>query len=182
MSGNTVLVPDAAPAQIPQEPAQIPPEARSAGNYTSAIYGTIVVAGVIAALGHHDSDPSTVVGSVVATALVFWLAHVWAAATSARVALGRRLPARAVGALAAHEWPMVEAAALPLLPVVLAWTGAISADAGVDAALAITIAQLVGWGLVVGRRSYDRWPAALLSGLVNGALGVLLVALKALVH
>lgn len=176
MSGNTVLVTDAA------ETASPPQSTRSAGNYTSAIYGTIVVASVIAALGHEESDASTIFGSVLATAFVFWLAHVWAAATSARVEAGRRLPARAVGEIAAHEWPMVESAALPLVPIALAWAGVVSDGHGVDLALGVVVLQLVGWGLVVGRRTYDRWLPALLSGLVNGAFGVMLVLLKALVH
>jgi hypothetical protein len=164
------------------EPAPVPQATQRAGNYTSAIYGTIVVAGVIAALGHEHAAASTVFGSVLATSFVFWLAHVWAAATSARVEAGRRLPPRAVAEIAAHEWPMVESAVLPLVPIALAWAGLCSDATGIDLALAVAVLQLVGWGLVVGRRTYERWPAVLLSGVVNGALGVLLVVLKALVH
>lgn len=167
---------------MPQPAAPVPQETQRAGNYTSAIYGTIVVAGVIAALGHEQAAAPTVFGSVLATAFVFWLAHVWAAATSARVESGRRLPPRAVAEIAAHEWPMVESAVLPLVPIALAWAGLFSDAAGIDLALAVTVLQLVAWGLVVGRRTHERWPAALLSGLVNGAFGLLLVLLKALVH
>lgn len=159
-----------------------PAATRPAGDYTAAIYGTIVVASVIAALGHESVAAGTVVGSVVSTALVFWLAHIWAAGTSERVTAGGHLSRRRAAEIAAHEWPMVESAALPLVPLVLAALGLFSDDLGVDLALAVAVVQLALWGLVVGRRTYDRWPAALLSGAVHGAFGVLLVLLKALVH
>ena len=158
------------------------PQASPAGDYTAAIYGTIVVAGVIAALGHEHVAAGTVAGSVLSTALVFFLAHTWAAGTSERVAAGGHLSRRRMAEIARHEWPMVESAVLPLLPVVLAAAGAWSDQTGIDLALAIVVLQLFAWGLAVGRRTYDRWPAALLSGVVHGAFGVLLVLLKALVH
>lgn len=158
------------------------PQASPAGDYTAAIYGTIVVASVIAALGHEHVAAGTVAGSVVSTAFVFWLAHTWAAGTAERVASGGHLSRRRMAEIARHEWPMVESALLPLLPIALAAAGAWSDQTGTDVALAIVVAQLFAWGLVVGRRTYDRWPAALLSGVVHGAFGVLLVLLKALVH
>jgi hypothetical protein len=40
----------------------------------------------------------------------------------------------------------------------------------------------VGRGIAVGRRTFQRWPAALLSGAVDGVLGLTIVALKTLVH
>jgi hypothetical protein len=44
------------------------------------------------------------------------------------------------------------------------------------------VAQLVGWGIDVGRRSGQPWPAALLTGLVNGAFGVGVILLETLLH
>ena len=46
----------------------------------------------------------------------------------------------------------------------------------------LAVLQLIGWGIVVGLRSYDRWLAAIVVGAVNGFLGLILVALKIAVH
>jgi hypothetical protein len=77
---------------------------------------------------------------------------------------------------------MVQSAVIPLGALLLAQAGVWSLAVGVDVALAAGVLQLVGWGMVVGRRSFARWPQALLAGLVDGALGLVIVGLKILVH
>ncbi len=62
--------------------------------------------------------------------------------------------------IARSEWPMVQAATLPIVLLLLAWAGTIGDDTGIDAALAIVVLQLAGWGLLVGRRTFDTWPLA----------------------
>jgi hypothetical protein len=89
---------------------------------------------------------------------------------------------RRVRAVAAWHWPMVQASVGPLAALVLADVGVWSLDAAVTVALAVSIAQLVGWGVAVGRRTFASWPAALLSGVVDGMLGLAIVVLKTLVH
>ncbi|HEY2957857.1 MAG TPA: hypothetical protein VGM21_06560 [Actinomycetota bacterium] len=44
------------------------------------------------------------------------------------------------------------------------------------------VVQLVGWGIDVGRRRWQAWPAALLTGLVNGVFGVVIILLEVLLH
>jgi hypothetical protein len=44
------------------------------------------------------------------------------------------------------------------------------------------VAQLVGWGIDVGRRLGRSWPMALLGGVVNGVLGVVIILLEVLLH
>ena len=77
---------------------------------------------------------------------------------------------------------MLESAIGPLIALALADLGVWARGTAVTVALAISVAQLVGWGIVVGRRTFDSWPAALLSGAVDGLLGLALVVLKTLVH
>jgi hypothetical protein len=85
-------------------------------------------------------------------------------------------------AVAAWHWPMIQAALGPLGALVLADLGVWSLDTAVTVALAISIAQLVTWGIAVGRRTFETWPAALLSGAVDGTLGLMIIVLKTLVH
>ncbi len=155
---------------------------RPATDFTAAIYGTILVGGVVAGFGHHEAEASTVALSVLGTAAVFWLAHVWAHAMSERVTDPHGFSRAAFATIARSEWPMVQAATLPSVPLLLAWADAIGNDTGIDAALAIVVLQLFAWGLLVGRRTFDAWPLALVSGLVNGAFGLAIVFLKTLIH
>jgi hypothetical protein len=152
------------------------------GNFAAAVYGSILAAGVVASLDVGDVGPGAMTASLGGTMLVFWLAHVWAEAISDRMHDPRPYTWRRARAVAAWHWPMVQASAGPLAALALAEIGVWSLDTGVAVALSISIAQLVGWGIAVGRRTFAHWPAALLSGAVDGLLGVLLVVLKTLVH
>ncbi|HEU4700868.1 MAG TPA: hypothetical protein VFS37_00185 [Conexibacter sp.] len=152
------------------------------GNFAAAVYGSILAAGVVASLDVGDVGDTDMTIALGGTMLVFWLAHVWAEGISDRMHDPRPYTWRRLRAVAAWHWPMVQAAAGPLAALVLADVGALSLDTAVTVALAVSVAQLVGWGVAVGWRTFGGWPAALLSGAVDGLLGVVLIVLKTLVH
>ncbi|HZV73470.1 MAG TPA: hypothetical protein VFF79_07125 [Conexibacter sp.] len=152
------------------------------GNFAAAVYGSILSAGVVASLDVGDVDAAAMTVSLGGTMLVFWLAHVWAEAISDRMHDPRPYTWRRLRAAASWHWPMVQAATGPLAALALADVGVWSLDTGVTVALSISVAQLVGWGIAVGLRTFESWPAALLSGAVDGLLGLLLIVLKTLVH
>jgi hypothetical protein len=152
------------------------------GNFAAAVYGSILAAGVVASLdlGHVTSGEMTL--ALAGTLFVFWLAHVWSEAIADRMQDPRPYSWGRLRAVAVWHWPMVQAALGPLAALLLADLKVWSLATAVTVALLISIAQLVGWGVAVGRRTFDSWPAALLSGAVDGLLGVLIVVLKSLVH
>lgn len=152
------------------------------GNFAAAIYGSILAAAVVASLDVGEVGAGAMIASLGATMLVFWLAHVWSEAIAERMRDPRPYTWRRLRATAAWHWPMVQAASGPLLALALAGLGVWSLDTGVTVALAVSIVQLVGWGITVGRRTFDSWPAALAAGAVDGMLGMVLVVLKILVH
>jgi hypothetical protein len=164
-------------------PAGAPgPLDRSAEHYRAAVYGSILVTALIAVLNHEHATASALVGDVAATVGVFWLAHVWSGMVGERVIAGRRFDWRRAARIAAEEWPMVESAGPPLLALVLAWVGLWDVDTGTTIALVIGVGHLVGWGVVIGRRTYETWFASIVTGLVDGALGVGIVLLETLIH
>jgi hypothetical protein len=152
------------------------------GNLAAAVYGSILAAAVVASLDAGDVSEGGMTVSLGGTMLVFWSAHVWSEGITDRMHDPRPYTWRRVRAAAAWHWPMVQAAFGPLLALVLADVGAWSRDTAVTVALAVCVAQLLGWGVAVGWRTFGSWPAALLSGAVDGLLGVVLIVLKALVH
>ena len=76
---------------------------------------------------------------------------------------------------------MIAAAVLPALAL---WThslGLTTDEQAVDLALAVGVAQLFVWGLAVGRALGRGWIVAFGVALVDVAMGLLIVGLKAFV-
>jgi hypothetical protein len=96
------------------------PRAGNVGRRRAAgIYGAIITAAILAAVGGHLPTAPLVV-SVLVTLMVYWLAEEYAEVLGEQIA-GGRLPSRAYlrEALTA-TWPMVSASYLPLLALLLA--------------------------------------------------------------
>ncbi len=88
---------------------------RRAEQLAGGIYGTIVVAGLLAATGP-DDDPEVWPTAlwVAVTVVVFWLAHSWSLSI-ARRATGIDAERRGLRRSLAHHWPIVQAACPPLV-------------------------------------------------------------------
>ncbi len=153
-----------------------------AANYSAAIYGSILVTALVATLDEEHADAQAMSIALLSTTIVFWLAHVWADVVGERIETGKSFTVGRCKLMARRQWPMIEAAAAPVAALVLAWAGVLALDVAVWLALVIGIVQLGAWGMVVGFRSSSAWPLAVASGLVNATFGLVIVALKALVH
>jgi hypothetical protein len=151
------------------------------GSYAAAIYGSILATALIGALRYTD-DAGRIAVTVIGTSGVFWLAHVWSELLGEKIESGISGGGARVRRLAAEEWPMVEAGTLPFLALVLAWAGLYRDRAGIDLALGLAIAQLVGWGLVGALRTGGGWARALLVAAADGAFGLAIVGLEILLH
>jgi hypothetical protein len=155
-----------------------PAEPDRADFYAAAVHGSIVAAALLGAFRREDGSAEAVLFALVATLVVFYLGHVWSTIVGERVHAGQEFEWHRALHIARAEWPLVEAAFLPAAALVLGWAGVVSRDAAVDLALAVCVVQLLGWGLAVGHRAYDGWWQAVAIGLVDGALGVGIVALE----
>jgi len=151
-------------------------------SFSAAIYGSILAAALVAALDVTEVSPREMTMTLLSTTLVFAVAHAWSEVVGERIAFGGGASLRRLLELIRREWPLVEAGFVPGAALALAWAGVWSASVGASVALALAVLQLVGWGILVGRRSYDHWPAALFVGIVNGVFGLILVGLKIAVH
>jgi hypothetical protein len=152
-----------------------------AANPRGAIYGTIVASAVIAATGAGHKSPGLVLAATVATLLVFWLAHVYADFLDHGVRHARA-DLRVLAAIMGQELSMLAAPALPILFLLLGALGLFGEALAVRLALWSGVAQLFGWGIDAARRRGRPWPAALLSGLINGAFGLVIIILEVLLH
>ena len=152
-----------------------------ADSYAAAIYGSIVAAAFLTALHEEHATSIESALSLLATMAVFWLAHVWSQIIGERIEGGSRFAPHVALRVARTEWPLIEAAFGPTIVLLLGWAGIISDGRAVTVALVVCLIQLVTWGFVAGRRAYDRRSDAVLSAIVNGLLGLALVALETVV-
>jgi hypothetical protein len=147
------------------------------------IYGTILVTALVAGLSEdHGIDAWQILVSVTATLLVFWLAHVYAEILSQRLAAGRRLTRAEIGEAFDGELAMVLAGAPAALALGLSALGFYSTDTGVTLAIGVGVGALFAYGLVLGHREGATRMQTLGAASVNGAFGLVIVALKAFVH
>jgi hypothetical protein len=147
-------------------------------DYAAAIYGSIVATALIGALAEAHVSSRDITLSVLATMVVFWIAHTWAAVAGERIHMRHRLSWHRVRALADEEWPMVEAGFAPLAALLLGWLGLVADGTAAKIAVAFGVIQLLAWGFFLGHRVYRTWHGALLAGLGNGVLGLVLVLLE----
>ena len=159
------------------------PEEGSSENLASGIYGTILSTALIAAYSEDPgSDPLQVAVAVLVATVVFWIAHAYADV----LARGLVGPGGAVFAQAraelAREWPLVLGALPPVLPLLLGPLGVISDDSAETLGIATGVAMLAAWGIAIAWRRGSGLIGIAYSAGASAFFGVVVVALKALVH
>ncbi len=150
-------------------------------DYTSSIYGALLVTTLVAVQWKADAVPALIGLTLVTGVGVFWLAHVWAAVVNSR--LHGPIARVELLTIARDEAPMLAAVVVPGLILGLGPALGMSVDVAIGTALAVSIAQLFVWGLAVGRAAHGSWQLALAVAVVDCALGILIVGLKvAIIH
>ncbi len=156
------------------------PAVRKRERRAAGIYGAIVTAAILAAVGGRLPSDALVV-TVVVTLLVYWVAEEYAEIL-AEQAEGGVLPTwpSMRGALAA-TWPMVSASFLPLLALLLARLAGASALVAANVGLAAATVLLIIHGWWAARSSQLRGWRLFLATAVAAGLGLVMIALKDLV-
>jgi hypothetical protein len=159
------------------------PRGGDARRVADAVYGTILVVAVVAALSEDESaSAGEILGGALATSIVFWIVHVYAEVLS-RGTEGERAPFwTLVRVSAAQEWPLVEAALAPCLPLLLGAIGVLNRSPAITLSIIVGLAGLAGWGYTAGRRLQQSRLTAIFTAAGALALGVVMVLLKNLVH
>ena len=148
-----------------------------------AIYGQILSTAVVATLSEDpDYAVSDVLIAVVVTTIVFWLAHVFAESTARRLTMDRNIRLDEIFVVAREESTMVLAAIPTILVLALGWWEALSRTLALDLAIAAGIAELVGLGFIIARRSGFRFWGTVGSIVLTASFGLIIVGLKVAVH
>lgn len=147
-------------------------------------YGTLVTLSmVIAGAKLYPDGPGQIAVFVVLTTLALWLAHVYAHTIGQSVSHGRRVQLAELRHIARREGAIVEAALPPVVPLLLAALGVLSAQLAIWAAFGLGLVVLAVQGVQYARieRLGRLQTVAAVAG--NVGVGLILVAVKlVLVH
>jgi hypothetical protein len=148
-----------------------------------AIYGLILATSVIAVSQQADPHNAGVTAvTVVVTATVFWLAHVYTRV----MAIGageHHMPTWAeIRETLDHEWPLVQAGILPTVILLLGPLGILEDDVAQDVAIGACLVELGVTGLVVARLAGARGLLVAVSAVISVSFGVIVIVLKTVVH
>lgn len=161
---------------------ELPEATRIGRRMQAAVYGTILVISVIAVASEYQGKPLRITGSVVATQLIFYLAHVYAGQLGVRLETLHSPTRTDLREIAWEEWPLFAAAGPPCIALLIGGLTPLNDAVWVGIALAIGVGTLVLYGIRLGIAERRSVPGVIMTATVNGAFGLLLVVLKVLVH
>lgn len=150
-------------------------------DYAGAIYGSLLAASVVAGTSPADTapKPGQLAILLLATGFVFWIAHVYA-----RLFGGAHPPNQpgwqVIRDVALRERPIAEAVIPPAAAATAGMLLGVSDSATAWLALCVAVAGQIGWAIVAAVASGAKPWIIALSAVVNLALGLVLIALKAL--
>lgn len=151
------------------------------GQADNAIVGTVICAATIAAGAGHTQSLGSLSLAIVGTVTVYWLAHLLTA-TLARAAAHGHHPLEAARSVARATWPMLAICLIPLAILKVTNLAGATVAGSATVALVASMALLAGYGVLAARQRHLAARAQLLSGLAGALLGVVTIALKALLH
>ena len=151
----------------------------SPSTISGTVYGTIVVmAALTGGAPTFEHEPWRLLIVVVATAVIFWFAHVYAHGLGESLARGRRLDLPELVAIARREVSILLAVVLPALSLLLGALGVIGDAAAVWLAVGAGAATLAAQGIRYARLERLGPFAAALTIAVNVGLGLAIIAIK----
>jgi hypothetical protein len=151
------------------------------GNPAAAVYGLITVGALLAAEGAlHDTYLETV-GSVLIAMSLYGFAHAYSNLLGRRIAAGARLERMAPVTVIMDGVDVLKGGSLPLLTLLLAWAIGISLATAVTAAIWTAVASLIALEIATGIRARAGALELLLDAAVGAAMGLGILALKAVV-
>jgi hypothetical protein len=153
------------------------------GAIAGTVYGTVVAMATLAAAYASEKHPWKLAVIVASTAIVLWIAHLYAHTLAESIRHERRPTRDDLTSIARRELGIVVAAAGPVIALVLGALGVLGDTASVWLALGIGLLILAAEGVRYARFERAGFLVSVAAIGTNLGLGLLVVALKiALAH
>lgn len=146
------------------------------------IYGAIIGLALTLALALHPPAPGVVAASLVGSAVAVGLAEAYSEIVAAEARTRQRLNRARVRHALGEATAVVFGASFPAVFFVLAAVGAIETHTAFILARWTGLALILGYGYLAARLAGARVHVAILEAAAVGAIGLVLIIFKALLH
>jgi hypothetical protein len=151
-------------------------------NAAGLVYGTILVATLLSAESAlRETYAKTLLGVLVALA-TYWLALTYARFTGDRLEQSSRATVGGLASAAGHELTVLYGAAVPFVALLAFWVGGASLNTAVIGAVYFADAAIIGAEVLIGVRAGLTGRALVGQAAIGAILGVLVLALRLLLH
>jgi hypothetical protein len=141
----------------------------------------ITVGALLAAESRLAETYLELVGSVVLTMVLYWFAHSYSEVLGLRLITRERPDWGRIRWVFAHEWSIVKGAGLPLFALLVAWALGASQTTAATAGVWTAAVSLVAFEVAAGIRANAGTLELALDAAVGAALGIAILALRAVV-
>jgi hypothetical protein len=146
------------------------------------IYGTISVAALLAAESARQETYARTVGAVAITITLYWLAHSYAEYTGERLEHHEHFTYKGFLLAATQELTVLLGAAVPFGVLIACWIFGASLIGAVAAAVWTSAGIVIATEVFIGIRAELTGRELLRQSIVGALLGVLVIALRILLH
>ncbi len=146
------------------------------------VYGTIIVATLLAAESARSETYGKTIGAVILAVLTYWLAVSYAHYSGERLEREEAFQPRAFGRAALGEVTLLIGAAPELLAVLIVWATGGSLGLAVRVGVWVAAVFIVVAELVTGIRADLHGRALVRQTLVGGLFGLMIISLRLLLH
>ncbi len=151
-------------------------------NPAGVIYGLITVGALLAAESALGETYPEMVSSLVLAICLYWLAHAYADMLGHRLATHQHLSTGVLLRSLRRDWAIVRGATVPLVSILVAWIAGASLEAADTIAVWACAVSVVAFELLAGVRARSTRRELALEGCVGTAMGLAILALRAIVH
>ena len=146
------------------------------------VYGTILIATLLAAEPPRRETYARTVGAVVVAMIVYWLAVSYAEFTGERVREEEAFTPANFARAAVHELAVVYGAVGPLLAVLVCWALGAELPTAITAAVWTAVAIIIAIEVGIGIRAELTGKQLIVQTGMGILLGLMVVALRVLLH
>jgi hypothetical protein len=151
-------------------------------NLAAAIYGAITIGSVVAIeSATSETYLETFVGALLLV-LIYMLAHAYAESASGRLKKSEPLELPELRRTIKGQFPMIPGAAIPLAPLIICWAIGAPLQTGVTATVWTSAVSIVALELLAGIRAKRKGHELVAQVAFGTVLGVLILALRIVLH
>ncbi|HEY3776328.1 MAG TPA: hypothetical protein VGL69_25260 [Solirubrobacteraceae bacterium] len=146
------------------------------------VYGTMLVATLLAAESPGRETYGETAGAVAVAVVVYWLARSYSAYAGERARAGAAFALSGARTALAHELAVIVGACVPLAAVLACWAAGARLSTAVSIAVGVAIATIVATELALGLRSEHTGRDLVVRTGLGVLFGVAILGIKLLLH